>query len=824
MTRLCSALLLLGLSATVATAQQPAARPAPQLVNTLLSFVEDENFGKELKLTPDQVKKFVEYRKKQWDESYTTAPAEYTKGAAERAAATAALFKEVLTAEQHKRAVQLAAQNVWGSLRGFTGRGGPAAVAPPLDLTKAPVTALRQYADIADALKLTDEQKKLLTPRSTGPAGVGAEFVFLTPEQSKAAKELLGEPVKTAWNSAFDTRARSAFRGGRNSNVPEPLGLLEAKDVRAEIGMTDEQVKAFAPLLEKWNANTLASTRDISPEALQKATKELEAETDKALAATLKPEQLARLRQIDQQTNAGVGGLGGRGVFGGEPTTVPLSSQLRSLVTRKAIAFTPEQDKALAAADKAHGDALAAAVVADGSVDDAIKAITAAHDGREKAYAAALTAEQKTKLDELLGKPFTGSTFPDRLSGGPGAGPASDAFKAMRTASFGQRPPIELTLLGSNKSIQDELALKPEQVKKATEKYQDYMTKYGPGGTNRPVRGGTGALEELAKQRAEVSAFVEKAVGEFLTADQVKRFRQLMLQRAEAENNSTRRNATTVPGAISYAGVAEAVKLTAEQKTKLIDGEKSDEVLTADQKAAIKGMLGKKFEGDWTTRPTTGPGGGFRRLDAMPTTAAVLLNVSWDVFKLTPEQVTKLVPVVNEYQLETARVMVPIEGDGERNGFRVQPVDPAKLAAADEKLTKALADTLTPEQAKRVEQVRYQLLASNGPTYLTNPAVAKALDLKDEQRAKIEAVYTDMQRLQSAARGPLTQFTPLGTQQGWGPKLTEKRTAQANAVLTDEQKATWKALTGDPVPNLPVLQFGGFAGPGGPGGFGGGGF
>jgi hypothetical protein len=40
------------------------------------------------------------------------------------------------------------------------------------------------------------------------------------------------------------------------------------------------------------------------------------------------------------------------------------------------------------------------------------------------------------------------------------------------------------------------------------------------------------------------------------------------------------------------------------------------------------------------------------------------------------------------------------------------------------------------------------------------------------------------------------------TRIGWSEKLVEKTKERALSVLTDEHKAKWKKLTGDPVPNL----------------------
>src|SRR5688572_9363794 len=44
------------------------------LTASLLAYVGDENFRKELNLSEEQAKKLLAFRQKLWDETYTTAP------------------------------------------------------------------------------------------------------------------------------------------------------------------------------------------------------------------------------------------------------------------------------------------------------------------------------------------------------------------------------------------------------------------------------------------------------------------------------------------------------------------------------------------------------------------------------------------------------------------------------------------------------------------------------------------------------------------------------------------------------------------------------
>src|SRR5205085_1066335 len=97
-----------------------------------------------------------------WDERYTTAPAELAKTAAERNKATEAAFKDALSPQQLDRAKQLAVRVVVTARAGFPGTGGKG------DVTSIAPATLTRYPELADALKLTDEQRKLLTGGTTG--------------------------------------------------------------------------------------------------------------------------------------------------------------------------------------------------------------------------------------------------------------------------------------------------------------------------------------------------------------------------------------------------------------------------------------------------------------------------------------------------------------------------------------------------------------------------------------------------------------------------------------------------------------------------------
>jgi hypothetical protein len=111
---------------------------------------------------------------------------------------------------------------------------------------------------------------------------------------------------------------------------------------------------------------------------------------------------------------------------------------------------------------------------------------------------------------------------------------------------------------------------------------------------------------------------------------------------------------------------------------------------------------------------------------------------------------------------------------------------------------RALVEGLRPEQAGRLRQIAWQ---RQGPGALHDPEVAAALGLTNEQKQKIRAI--------EAHRPPWGPHRPGGPP-GWGPggphprgrpkpeDLWRGSWGQLLSVLTAEQKAKWKELTGEP--------------------------
>jgi hypothetical protein len=96
----------------------------------------------------------------------------------------------------------------------------------------------------------------------------------------------------------------------------------------------------------------------------------------------------------------------------------------------------------------------------------------------------------------------------------------------------------------------------------------------------------------------------------------------------------------------------------------------------------------------------------------------------------------------------------------------------------------AATELLKPEQLQRLKQI---LLQQRGPRALADPEVAQALRLTNEQSQQVTAILKETSQIQ--ATGNLADILN---------KLQELQTEKLMGVLTDEQKARWKELQGEP--------------------------
>jgi hypothetical protein len=115
---------------------------------------------------------------------------------------------------------------------------------------------------------------------------------------------------------------------------------------------------------------------------------------------------------------------------------------------------------------------------------------------------------------------------------------------------------------------------------------------------------------------------------------------------------------------------------------------------------------------------------------------------------------------------------------------------------------KAVGEMLKPDQIKRLKQIDLQQI---GAQAFARPEVQTALSLKDDQKEKIKTISEDIAKQIGDLRQDRTNA------QANRDKITALRKEiqeKIQAVLTDDQKKTWKDLTGEPFQVVSTRQRG----------------
>ncbi|MGE3819346.1 MAG: hypothetical protein AB7I30_07920 [Isosphaeraceae bacterium] len=158
--------------------------------------------------------------------------------------------------------------------------------------------------------------------------------------------------------------------------------------------------------------------------------------------------------------------------------------------------------------------------------------------------------------------------------------------------------------------------------------------------------------------------------------------------------------------------------------------------------------------------------------------------------KATEDQISKLNTLGEELGAKGREAFQGFQdlGDEER---REKMASVSKMMA--EEVEKGLKEILKPEQVKRFQQIELQ---QAGYAAFAMPRVSAALKLTEEQKEKLAGVTEDM----AGAMREAFQAAQ-GDREAMMAKMRELRKEgmdKAVAVLTDEQKATWKDMTGEP--------------------------
>jgi hypothetical protein len=158
--------------------------------------------------------------------------------------------------------------------------------------------------------------------------------------------------------------------------------------------------------------------------------------------------------------------------------------------------------------------------------------------------------------------------------------------------------------------------------------------------------------------------------------------------------------------------------------------------------------------------------------------------------KVTDEQAKKLDAFAQD-MMEKNRERFSGLQDLSADERRAKMQDLTKTMTAEVK--KGVADILKPEQAKRFEQIQLQTMGANA---FAMPNVQESLKFTAEQKSKITELNTDIGQQMRDARQAAGDDREAAMK-----KMTEIRKQSAEkamALLTDDQKKSWKEMTGTP--------------------------
>jgi Spy/CpxP family protein refolding chaperone len=203
-------------------------------------------------------------------------------------------------------------------------------------------------------------------------------------------------------------------------------------------------------------------------------------------------------------------------------------------------------------------------------------------------------------------------------------------------------------------------------------------------------------------------------------------------------------------------------------------------------------------------------GRGFGGRGGFGTISAVQLADAEEVqtaLKLTEDQITK-VDEINDQLRDDRREL--FQGGGGGGDFR------ANFEAMQKLNTEAaakLAEVLDAGQQKRLMGIQIQV---NGAEMLLDAAVAKELNVTEDQKAKLEEVRDENRQAMMDAR---EEFQDLEREERRAKQQEMRAEADKKllAAISSEQQTQFEALKGEPV-EIDRSQFGGFGGGRGGGG------
>jgi hypothetical protein len=779
----CAVVSLCALSQAPSLAQRTTTtRPRPMAYREL-AYLGDAALHKELKLSAEQAQKVLAFRQTQLAlfPAATLRTARMRQQSEELTKQCEKFLADTLDTRQRERLRQVVLQQL--ARTGFR-------LAPPEAIAE---------------LKLTQQQL-------TDLAGPGAKLdAVLSKEQMQTWAKLSGAPFA----QALVAQVPSRFGMGRGTDdtrfagftpaTPPTMRLLTSEAGRKELGITDEQQKAFEGARAAWQQATQTSTGTLGSRATQRT--RANAAYEQAVTAVLKPKQAERLDQILAQQE----------VRADDPLALFNNARAARL-----LGLTPQQEKDRdAVLERQRGQLTQVLLGGDDAARVREKTQALVKQTREQ-IEAVLTPAQRERVKGLLGQPFAiPAVSPAGRGGDRGPRTARPATLLSREVAYLGAPEFPI-----------EMKLTAEQARKVALLRQRYQAPGGGRGTFTPV-------DESLKS-------FDKDLGEILGADRRKRFRQIVLQTIEKSAA-----AATTRAALSVwllPEVAAELKITEPQRAQLSSGAAAASVLSAEQQKQWKEMKGEAFTGTLTLLPAflgTGDRSSVTSafLIALPSRYRYLEQASvQSELKLTPEQLAEVAKVQGKWNEATSDY---------RNWTAEERA--ARLAKANAAVDDWLKKQLQPAQLKRLEQILMQNLGrttraargnatvnvlapgfpaafasivERGPSVvLQYPPAAKALGLSDKQREQIDALVTEHRSRTALIQSELAHIPSRGddlvarTQASCREEM-EKKVA---ALLSEKQRAALKELLGEPFKGpLTRPAFGGGRGGSGGGGPGGG--
>lgn len=196
------------------------------------------------------------------------------------------------------------------------------------------------------------------------------------------------------------------------------------------------------------------------------------------------------------------------------------------------------------------------------------------------------------------------------------------------------------------------------------------------------------------------------------------------------------------------------------------------------------------------------PGGGGRGMAGGPAGLLQSKTVREEL-KVTDEQAAKLREWQKEFMPKMGEMMKEKLKDVPREEMREKMA--AMMSEMNATVYKELGEVLKPGQVKRLKQINLQV---GGLQALANPETAKMLKVTDDQKEKISAVAADagkeMRELgeEYGVRFPGGRPTDADKAKEYAEKsakLTKDAMTKVMAVMSDDQKAQYKEMTGEMV-------------------------